>query len=60
MGLRITAAIPLFASIVSIALSIVILVSGTNTSNADGNYWLAVSDRWGTTPDGEETQSKSK
>lgn len=42
MGLRLTAAIPLFASIVSVALTIVLLVSGSSTNNADGNFWLSV------------------
>lgn len=42
MGLRLTAAIPLFASIVSVALTIVLLVSGSSPSTADGNHWLAV------------------
>lgn len=43
MGLRLTAAAPAIASIAATALGIVLLASGSSTSTANNNYWIAVS-----------------
>ncbi|KAF9871366.1 hypothetical protein CkaCkLH20_11287 [Colletotrichum karsti] len=42
IGGRISAIIPILASAVAVALSIVLLASGTNTSNGNTNYWLSL------------------
>ncbi|GKT63849.1 SUR7 protein [Colletotrichum tofieldiae] len=42
IGGRLSAIIPIIASAVAVALSIVLLAAGTNTSNAGDNYWLSL------------------
>ncbi|KDN65294.1 hypothetical protein CSUB01_06630 [Colletotrichum sublineola] len=42
IGGRISAVIPIIASTVAVALSIVLLAAGTNTGNAGDNYWLSL------------------
>lgn len=43
MGLRLTAVIPLVASVVTVALTIVLLASGQSPNNANNDFWIAVS-----------------
>lgn len=43
IGGRLSAIVPIIASAVAVALSIVLLAAGTNTSNGGNNYWLSVS-----------------
>ncbi|TDZ32853.1 hypothetical protein C8034_v009543 [Colletotrichum sidae] len=42
IGGRISTIIPILASAVAVALSIVLLAAGTNTGNGGNNYWLAL------------------
>ncbi|KAF6834895.1 sur7 protein [Colletotrichum musicola] len=42
VGGRISAIIPIIASAVAVALSIVLLAAGTNTSNGNNNYWMSL------------------
>ncbi|KAK2031645.1 hypothetical protein LX32DRAFT_613290 [Colletotrichum zoysiae] len=42
IGGRISAVVPIIASAVAVALSIVMLAAGTQSSNADNNYWLSL------------------
>ncbi|KZL80132.1 sur7 protein [Colletotrichum incanum] len=42
IGGRLSAIIPIIASAVAVALSIVLLAAGTNTGNAGDNYWLSL------------------
>ncbi|CCF32328.1 hypothetical protein CH063_00785 [Colletotrichum higginsianum] len=42
IGGRLSAIIPIIASAVAVALSIVLLAAGTNTSNGGDNYWLSL------------------
>ncbi|KAK2043094.1 hypothetical protein LZ31DRAFT_525042 [Colletotrichum somersetense] len=42
IGGRISAVVPIIASAVAVALSIVMLAAGTQSSNADNNFWLSL------------------
>ncbi|KAK1522963.1 hypothetical protein CPAR01_14506 [Colletotrichum paranaense] len=42
IGGRLSAIVPIIASAVAVALSIVLLAAGTNTSNGGNNYWLSL------------------